>query len=47
MLLVNHLNELIEMHFMYLELTSLRKKYDLRSILQWREHVEQTRGKVR
>ena len=30
-----------------LELTTLRKKYDLRSGLQWRAHIEQTRGKVR
>jgi hypothetical protein len=30
-----------------LELTNLRKKYDLRSALKWREHVEQTRVKVR
>ena len=29
-----------------LELTSLRKKYDLRGGLKWREHVEQTREKV-
>jgi len=34
-------------YFIYLELVNLRKKYDLRSALQWREHVEQTRIKVR
>ncbi|CAF0768923.1 unnamed protein product [Adineta steineri] len=28
------------------ELTNLRKRYDLRSASQWREHVEQTRVKV-
>ncbi len=30
-----------------LELVNLRKKYDLRSALQWREHVEQIRAKVK
>lgn len=35
------------MHLNDLELTNLRKGYDLRSALQWRDHVEQTRAKVR
>lgn len=30
-----------------LELTNLRKRYDLRSALKWRERVEQTRVKVK
>ncbi|CAF0870949.1 unnamed protein product [Rotaria sordida] len=28
------------------DLTNIRKKYDLRSALQWREHIDQTRVKV-
>ena len=35
------------MFYVYLELSNLRKKYDLQSALQWHEHVEQARLKVR
>lgn len=36
-----------KIYFLYLELTNFRKNYDLRSALQWRQHVQQTRVKVR